>query len=62
MTPDAQKRRLLHRNPRIHNCVAKPILDIQNADFIDLENPSREGWLGYRSLVEGIRRGESDEE
>ena len=35
------------------------IMDIQNADFIDPEIPSREGWLGYRSLVEGIGRGES---
>jgi hypothetical protein len=37
------------------------ILDVQNADFIDPANPSREGWLGYRSLVQGIGRGESSE-
>jgi hypothetical protein len=37
------------------------ILDIQNGDFIDPANPSREGWLGYRSLVHGIGRGEAGE-
>jgi len=35
------------------------VLDIQNGDFIDPANPSRRGWLGYRSLVQGIGRGES---
>jgi len=34
------------------------ILDIQNGDFIDPANPSRQGWLGYRSLVARIGRGE----
>jgi hypothetical protein len=37
------------------------VLDIQNGDFIDPVNPSRQGWLGYRLLVEGIGRGESAE-
>jgi hypothetical protein len=37
------------------------ILDVQNSDFINPANPSREGWLGYRSLVEGIGRGETGE-
>ena len=37
------------------------ILDVQNSDFIDPTNPSRAGWLGYRSLVQGIGRGETDE-
>jgi hypothetical protein len=27
------------------------ILDIQTSEFIDPANPSRQGWLGYRSLV-----------
>jgi hypothetical protein len=34
------------------------ILDIQNGDFIDPVNPSRDGWLGYRSLVHGTGGGE----
>jgi hypothetical protein len=34
------------------------VLDVQNGDFIDPANPSREGWLGYRSLVQGIGRAE----
>jgi hypothetical protein len=33
------------------------VLDVQNAAFIDPANPSRKGWLGYRSLVEGVSRG-----
>jgi hypothetical protein len=37
------------------------VLDIQNSEFIDPANPSREGWLGYRSLVDGISRGETRE-
>jgi hypothetical protein len=37
------------------------ILDIQNADFIDPSNPNPKGWLGYRSLVEGIGSRESAE-
>jgi hypothetical protein len=37
------------------------LLDIQNGDFIDPANPSREGWLGYRSLAQGIDHGESVE-
>jgi hypothetical protein len=37
------------------------VLDMQNGDFIDPAKPSREGWHGYRSLVEGIGRGESAE-
>ena len=27
------------------------IMDVQNGEFIDPANPSRQGWLGYRSLV-----------
>jgi hypothetical protein len=34
------------------------ILDVQNSDFIVPANPSRQGWLGYRSLVENIGRNE----
>jgi hypothetical protein len=30
------------------------ILDVQTSDLINPARPSREGWLGYRSLVEGI--------
>jgi hypothetical protein len=37
------------------------ILDVQNADFIDPADPSCEGWLGYRSVVEGIGRNETHE-
>jgi hypothetical protein len=37
------------------------IMDIQNGEFIDPANPSHEGWLGYRSLVDGIGEGESRE-
>jgi hypothetical protein len=37
------------------------VLDVQNADFIDPANPSRQGWLGYRSLVQGIGRDELSE-
>jgi hypothetical protein len=37
------------------------ILDIQSGDFIDPANPSHRGWIGYRSLVQGIGGGKSDE-
>ena len=37
------------------------IMDVQNGEFIDPANPSHEGWLGYRSLVDGIGEGESRE-
>jgi hypothetical protein len=35
------------------------ILDIQNGEFIDPANPSHQGWLGYRSLVQSVGRGEA---
>jgi hypothetical protein len=35
------------------------VLDVQTGEFIDPANPSRDGWLGYRSLVDGIGRGET---
>jgi hypothetical protein len=37
------------------------VLDVQSGDFIDPIDPSRRGWRGYRSLVEGIGRGKSSE-
>jgi hypothetical protein len=37
------------------------VMDMQRGDFIDPAKPSRQGWLGYRSLVQGIGRAESGE-
>jgi len=42
---------------RLANANGWVILDVQNSEFIDPANPSREGWSGYRSLVEDIGRG-----
>jgi len=36
------------------------VLDCQNSDFIDPADPSREGWEGYRWLVEQIPDDEPD--
>ena len=37
------------------------VMDIQSGEFIDPANPSRQGWLGYRSLFQGLGRRESGE-
>jgi hypothetical protein len=35
------------------------LLDVQTSEFIDPANPARDGWLGYRSLVDRIGRGDT---